>query len=343
MKTKTIWWVVGFFLVISIFAPTIVQSLFLMGNTMTLVLSKSFQPSTILDFWGSTLGALATVLLGALAFSQNRRFKEENDASQEKLNNAVNKLADANKIIAETHQSLLSLTEQTKKENKKSQERLNNAVDKLARANDIMAITEDKLLLLEEQNQRIQLILAQGYIPYLEIEDCKPKAYGSCAAPSANKYLMTQEGEPRPSSHKSQKIEKQIYFNLEMVNKTQLSGYIFADYELDIFHFSKANISRVIIKTIRIFTASTELVLDKQELENADDLAVPDYSNCDWAIFKIHLVFSDDYQSIFQQDYKIEIEFIITLSVGVIYKERVVLNSKYFPSSTNANYFLEAQ
>ncbi|PKO03008.1 MAG: hypothetical protein CVU43_04965 [Chloroflexi bacterium HGW-Chloroflexi-5] len=342
MKTKTIWWVVGIFLVISFFAPTIVQSLFLMGNTTTLVLSKSFQPSTILDFWGATLGALATVLLGALAFSQNKKFKEENDQAQEKLNNAVNKLADANRIIAETHQSLLILTEQTKNENEKSQERLNNAVDQLAEANKIIATTDTKLLLLEEQNQRIQLILAQGYIPFLEIDKCEISV-NPCEAPSSNRYLMTQDGEPRASSHKSQKYEKQIRFIVEMVHKTLLGGYLAADIEIYLLHRSRAFISRVEINSIRFITQSSKLELVKKEIEGITAIIAPDFSNCDWAIFNIHLVFHDDNRNIFQQEYKIEIEFLVFLSVGISYKERVLLNSKDFPASTNANYYLEAQ
>jgi hypothetical protein len=318
MKNKTVWVViticiVTLFVIISVLMPSIIQWLYFLGEGNICILSKSFNPSEILGFWGSSLGAIATLLLGAFALYQNLAFKEENDKSQEKLNSAVDKLANANRIIAE--------------ENSK------------------IAETNSKLLSLEEKNQKIQLILAQKLIPFLELDKLEIGAIETCEAPSGNKFSISQNGDIRNNvRHGSNNSYKQITYDLEITQTTTFNHYCKLNFEMWLLHQTEAKISYVNILSIKLSNRSTEVSFNAQDL-NEESGVVPDFLLSEWAVYRVSIVSSDDNFSIItNRDFKLTFELLITITTGITYKEIIIVNSQFESLSQykNAKYTLEA-
>lgn len=99
------------FIIILVFilCLTIIQIPFWIGSEYSLG-TTYFSPNDILTFTGSFLSLIGTLFLGGLVYRQNSKFKKDNDASQQSLNNAVSKLSDANQIIAKANEEANSLS-----------------------------------------------------------------------------------------------------------------------------------------------------------------------------------------------------------------------------------------
>lgn len=282
--------------------PTLIQLFFWIGENNEIVLSNYFAPSEILEFWGTALSAIATVLLGVIALRQNEVFKNENDISQTKLNNAVNKLAEANNIIAATN---------------------------------------TKLFALEEKNQKIQLVLAQKLIPFLEFYKLEIKSCDYYSAPTQNEFTLKQQvGSLRENVKLGQtNYKRQIAFDLSISKKSNSDKYHLLKFEFDLLNHTEAKISTIEIKSIKLSNSSKEITFDSQDL-NQNLIHVPNFLLSDWAIYNASIVFSDDYYSIVNDGvFDLIIELLITITTGVVFKEEIKFNNKIM----EAKYILEVQ
>lgn len=102
MKKKNDFW--GTILVISI--------LVLVAVSIKALICADCMSSRFASILGSVLSSCATVLLGLIAFWQNKRFKEENDKAQmrlENLSNKANELSVVSKIIEYESENLSQL------------------------------------------------------------------------------------------------------------------------------------------------------------------------------------------------------------------------------------------
>ncbi|MHC1785398.1 MAG: hypothetical protein AB9891_22065 [Anaerolineaceae bacterium] len=108
--------------------PITIDDLYLLGLKDANPLITNYSASNWLETWGAILTFIGTISLGGLAYWQNHRFKKENDAAQNRLNSAVDALAEANKKSVEIGNNLYHL---------------------------------------QEENLRAQLLIAQDYVPFL--------------------------------------------------------------------------------------------------------------------------------------------------------------------------------
>lgn len=99
IKKHRIITIVCFVILVSM-PPIIINRLYMNGSSTP---NTTFTSDNLLLYIGSILSFFGMIVLGGLTWFQNKRFKNENDESQNKLNNAIEKLEEANGIIADAN------------------------------------------------------------------------------------------------------------------------------------------------------------------------------------------------------------------------------------------------
>lgn len=90
---------------------------YFIGDNWFIWIKTSFSADGALTFYGSLLAFLSTSGLGVLALWQNRKFKQENDISQKKLETINTKLLEID--IKKSNNNLLEMYFQYMEENQK--------------------------------------------------------------------------------------------------------------------------------------------------------------------------------------------------------------------------------
>lgn len=85
-------------LIASLSIPFLINELYQYGITSERKYYTLWEAKDVLSFYGSFLSFIGTVALGALALWQNKKFKEENDIAQERIERVNDKLLELDKL-----------------------------------------------------------------------------------------------------------------------------------------------------------------------------------------------------------------------------------------------------
>lgn len=85
-------------LIASLSIPFLINELYQYGITSERKYYTLWEAKDVLSFYGSFLSFIGTVALGALALWQNKKFKEENDIAQKRIESVNDKLLELDKL-----------------------------------------------------------------------------------------------------------------------------------------------------------------------------------------------------------------------------------------------------
>jgi hypothetical protein len=186
---------------------------------------------------------------------------------------------------------------------------------------------------LERKNQRIQLLLAQEYYPFLEFIkidnlDTKPNE-----RLTKNDFFIQQRGDTVYITPRDQPNvrRKQIQFEVLIAEYTTYQGYIVNQFQLILENNSKAKIYEVDISSIKFFNDGTLSKIFHHDELQGDEISIIKFLSSDRVVYDFKIICSDDDNSVLFPK-NIEILFRIVTTTGVVFSETLVLKSIGNPS-----------